>query len=245
MPIDKFQQDLQKNYLSLKKVSEQIKKDYLKVKNEEFQEKDWNNEGKKITTNMRNFEKLMKDLNKKIEYAKNEYMNNSNVNDIVEKVESEVQNAQTNIEPMLGVIREKVKTYACDFQLAVNNEPEKEEKGQELVMDLMNNKDILMERRKNLEDIHKTAAQMKEITDKMAADLNNQGALLNEVENKVVETEENAKKAKKEITDADKISKSNRKCVIFYIIIILAALSGIGFGIWGFIRFYQNSHKKK
>ena len=188
---------------------------------------------------MRNFEKLIKDLNQKIEYAKNEYMNNSDINDIVEKVESEVQNAQTNIEPMLGVIRQKVKTYACDFQLAVNNESEKEEKGQELVMDLMNNRDILMERRKNLEDIHKTAAQMKEITDKMAADLNNQGALLNEVEDKVVETEENAKKAKQEIIDADKMSKSNRKCVIFYVILILAALSGIGFAIWGFYKLFK------
>ena len=185
---------------------------------------------------MRNFEKLMKDLNKKIEYAKNECMNNYDINNIVEKVENELQNAQANIEPMLGVIKEKVKTYACDFQLAVNNEEEKEDKGQELVMDLMNNKDILMERRKNLEDIHKTAAQMKEITDKMAADLSNQGALLNDVENKVIESKENAEKAKKEISDAEKISKSNRKCVIFYILLILGALAGIGLMIWGFIK---------
>ena len=59
--IERFQQDLQKNYLSLKKASDQVKKDYQKVLNDSFVENDWNNEGKKITMNMNNFQKLMKD----------------------------------------------------------------------------------------------------------------------------------------------------------------------------------------
>ena len=54
--LDKFQQDLQKNYLSFKKASDQLKKDYAKVSNESFTEKDWNTEGRKITINMNNFQ---------------------------------------------------------------------------------------------------------------------------------------------------------------------------------------------
>ena len=237
--IERFQQDLQRNYLSLKKVSEQLKKDYSKVINDDFHENEWNNEGKKITANMTNFEKLMKDLNKKVEYCKNENIENDNINKVIQKIETELSNAKENIEPMLGKIREKVKTYACDFQLAVNNEQPKNEKEQEVIMDLLNNKEILEKRREDLEGIHKTSAQLKDITDKMAQDLNEQGAILDDVEKNIINTEENAEKAKKEIIEADKISKSNRKCVIFYIIIILASLTGIGFIVWGLLKYFQ------
>lgn len=225
---DRFKQELEKNYFSFKKVSEQIKKDYPKIINETFTENNWNEEGKKITINMNNYQKLIKDLTKKVEIAKNEKIDNEDINDMVKKVESELNNAKNNIDPLIGKIKEKVKYYACDFQLAANQEIQNEAQGQELVMDLMNNKDILDKRRQNLEDIHQTSAQIKDLTDKMALDINNQGAILNEVENKVTEAEDNAVKAKKEIIQADKLSKSNKKRVIFYVVLILIALIGIG-----------------
>ena len=85
-----------------------------------------------------------------------------------------------------------------------------------------------MERRKNLEIIHKTAANLKSITDQMAIDVNNQGAILDEIEAKVEDSKDKAEKAKEEIIAADKISKSNKKCYIFFVIIALASLVGIG-----------------
>ena len=209
---------------------------------ESFVEKDWNNEGKKISMNMNNFQKLMKDLSKKVDYSKNSNSEDNDFKKIVDKVESELENAKANLEPMLLKIRNKISTYSNDFQMAANKE-EKEEKGELLIMDLMNNNDILEQRRKNLEDIHQTAAQMKEITDKMAQDVMEQGALLNEIEGNVIESEENAKKAKEEIMEADKISKSNRKCVIFYIIIILGSLIGLGLLSWGLYEIITNKKK--
>ena len=241
--IERFQQDLQKNYLSLKKASDQVKKDYQKVINDSFIENDWNNEGRKITTNMNNFQKLMKDLSKKIDYAKSSDINDNDIKDTLDKVESELENAKANVEPMILKIKNKISTYANNFQLAAQQE-EKEENGKELIMDLMNDNDVLEERRKNLEDIHKTAAQMKEITDKMAQDVNQQGALLDEIEGKVIESEENANKAKQEIEEANKISKSNKKCVIFYIIIILGSLVGLGLISWGFYSLFHKDKKR-
>ena len=241
--IERFQQDLQKNCLSLKKASDQVKKDYQKVISDSFIENDWNNEGRKITTNMNNFQKLMKDLSKKVDYAKSSDINKNDIKDTVDKVEAELENAKANVEPMILKIKNKISTYANNFQLAAHQE-EKEEKGQELIMDLINDKDVLEERRKNLEDIHKTAAQMKEITDKMAQDVNQQGALLDEIEGKVIESEENANKAKQEIEEANKISKSNKKCVIFYIIIILGSLVGLGLISWGFYSLFHKDNKK-
>ena len=70
----------------------------------------------------------------------------------------------------------------------------------------------------------------------MALDLNNQGAILNEVEAKVEDAEEKAQKAKGEIIAADKISKSNRRCYYILVIISIAALCGIGFLVYFLIK---------
>jgi t-SNARE complex subunit (syntaxin) len=228
--LEKYQQDLQKNYLALKKASEQVKKDYQKVINDSFTENNWNDEGRKITLNMRNFENIVRDLGKKVDYLQNADIEINDIQSTIKKVESEIYNAKTNIEPMIQSIREKVKTYACNFELAANKEEQKikEEKGQEILQDLMNNKEVLMERRKNLEIIHKTAANLKSITDQMAIDVNNQGAILDEIEAKVEDSKDKAEKAKEEVIAADKISKSNKKCYIFFVIIALASLVGIG-----------------
>ena len=66
-------------------------------------------------------------------------------------------------------------------------------------MDLTNNQEILEKRRKELENIHQTAAILKETTDKIAIDLEKQGAILNDVEGNVLEAKENAEKSKQEI----------------------------------------------
>lgn len=236
--LEKYQQDLQKNYLALKKASEIIKKDYQKVINDSFTENNWNEEGRKITLNMRNFENIVRDLGKKIDYLQNADIEINDIEPTIKKVESEIYNAKTNIEPLIGKIREKIKTYACNFELAANQEEQKieEEKGQEILQDLMNNKDVLMERRKNLEEIHKTAANLKSITDQMAIDVNNQGAILDEIEAKVEDSKDKAEKAKEEIIAADKISKSNKKCYSFFVLLSIALLAGIGFLIWFIIK---------
>lgn len=199
----------------------------MKVINDNFLENEWNKEGKKITVNMNNFQKLKKELSKKIDYVKSSNIDNNDIHSYVEKIESELENAKTNIEPMILKIKNKISTYANNFEIAANQE-QKEEKGEELIMDLMNNKDVLEERRKNLQDIHQTAAQMKEITDKMALDVNQQGAILDDIEGKVIDSEDKANKARQEIEEANKISKSNKKCVIFYILIIIGGLIGLG-----------------
>ena len=199
----------------------------MKVINDNFLENEWNKEGKKITVNMNNFQKLKKELSKKIDYVKSSNIDNNDIHSYVEKIESELENAKTNIEPMILKIKNKISTYANNFEIAANQE-QKEEKGEELIMDLMNNKHVLEERRKNLQDIHQTAAQMKEITDKMALDVNQQGAILDDIEGKVIDSEDKANKARQEIEEANKISKSNKKCVIFYILIIIGGLVGLG-----------------
>ena len=145
---------------------------------------------------------------------------------------------------MITKMKEKISHYGCDFQLAVNNEERENEKKeqeqeQEMILDLTNNKEFLDKRHKDLQDIHITSDNIKQMTDKMALDLKAQGAILNDIENKVTETEENAKKSKKDIMEADKMSKSNRKRVIFFIIIITVALIGMGAMVFGLYKLFS------
>lgn len=227
---------MKNNYFSFVKVIDKIKKDYSRVINDEFSENNWNQEGKDIKLDILTFNNLMKDLNKRVNYLKNENVDNDDINDILEKVEPEIENAKNNIEPLIEKINDKVSHYACDFELAARKESQSEPKEQEVVMDLMNNQDILQKRRQNLEDIHQISAQIKETTDKMTENLVEQGNMLKNAENNVINAEENAKKAHKEIEEANKLSKSNKKCIIFYIILICIVLTGIGLIVYGIVK---------
>ena len=107
-----------------------------------------------------------------------------------------------------------------------NNLPQQ----QEVVMDLMNNKEVLEQRRKELEGIHKTAAILKDTTDQMAKDVHQQGVMLDDIENQVSNAHDNAVKAKKEISDANEMSKGNSKkmcCFIFIILITVGVIVAI------------------
>ena len=64
----------------------------------------------------------------------------------------------------------------------------------------------------------------------MAKQINEQGAILDDIETKVETTKENAEKAKEEIKQADEMSRSNRKkwfCLIAIIVIGVAVITSI------------------
>ena len=64
----------------------------------------------------------------------------------------------------------------------------------------------------------------------MAKQLNEQGAILDDVEQNVETAKDNAVKAKEEITKADEMSRGNRKkmlCLILIIILAVGVISAI------------------
>ena len=81
-----------------------------------------------------------------------------------------------------------------------------------------------------MEAIHQTSAKIKDISDSMAKQLNEQGAILDDVEQNVETAKDNAVKAKEEITKADEMSRGNRKkmlCLILIIILAVGVISAI------------------
>ena len=64
----------------------------------------------------------------------------------------------------------------------------------------------------------------------MAKQINEQGAILDDIETKVETTKENTEKAKEEIKQADEMSRSNRKrlfCLIAIVVIGVAVITSI------------------
>jgi t-SNARE complex subunit (syntaxin) len=219
---------MQASYMQMKKISNEIKNSYDKIVKEDYTDKNWERDGRTVTNTINTYKKLYDDLSNKVNYVKeNSLVKNEGT---VSKVEEALESAKKTTLQYIQAINEKTRYYNNDFEM---NSPSVEEPApaqQEVVMDLMNNREVLEKRRKELESIHKTAAILKDTTDQMAQDLNKQGAQLEEIETNVITSKENAEKAHKEIVKADELSRGNRKrmlCLIFAVFIAIGGITAI------------------
>lgn len=191
--------------------------------NDEYKENDWKKDGRKINLNIKNLDKVKNELKNKLVDEKLINKGDSNL----DKIEEYLQEVEERIVPLAYKINEKTKYFNLEdesqTQVASQNQPQ----GEMLIQDLANNKEVLEERRKQLESIHQTSAKIKDMTDTMAKKLDEQGAILDDIEANVNVAEDNANKAKEEITKADEISKGNRKKFICIILIVFVAIGGI------------------
>jgi t-SNARE complex subunit (syntaxin) len=219
---------MQASYMQMKKISNEIKNSYDKIVKEDYTDKNWERDGRTVTNTINTYKKLYDDLSNKVNYVKeNSLVKNEGT---VSKVEEALESAKKTTLQYIQAINEKTRYYNNDFEM---NSPSVEEPApaqQEVVMDLVNNREVLEKRRKELESIHKTAAILKDTTDQMAQDLNKQGAQLEEIEANVITSKENAEKAHKEIVKADELSRGNRKrmlCLIFAVFIAIGGITAI------------------
>ena len=149
---------------------------------------------------------------------------------LVDQVEILLDKTKDSTIHQIKAIKEKTQSFELNIEMNKNNEEEDDNEipqQQEVILDLMNNKEVLEQRRKELEGIHKTAAILKDTTDQMAQNVHKQGEQLEIIENQVQDAKDNAINAKKEITDADEMSKGNSKKLCCFISIILITISVI------------------
>ena len=216
---------MQASYMQMKKISNEIKNSYDKIVKEDYTDKNWERDGRAVTNTINTFKKLYNDLTNKVNYVKeNSLVKNEGT---VSKVEEALESAKKTTLQYIQAINEKTRYYNNDFEMNNPADEEPAPQQQEIVMDLMNNKEVLQKRREELENIHKTAAILKDTTDQMAQDLSRQGAQLEEIEANVITSKENAEKAHKEIVKADELSRGNRKRLLCLILFVLVAIGGI------------------
>jgi t-SNARE complex subunit (syntaxin) len=208
----------------LKKLTPDIRKYYDEIKEENFDQTQWNKKGAKISLDIQSFESLFNKLTNNVDHIKNNALER-NFEDTLEQIEPALESLRELMEK-INAIKEKTRHFSSTFErnsTQENNFPQVE--GQ--VLDIMNEKDILEKRRKELETIHQTSAMLKDTTDKMAQDVHQQGAILNQVEIKTEEAENNAKKGHQEIQKADEISRGNRKRLFCLLAIVFIAVGGL------------------
>jgi len=217
---------MQQSYIQLKKNMNQIKEDYDKIANGQINKDNWGNQGRKINLNIISFEKLLNQLTKDVNYIKQNALEEK-YDETINMIEQLLNESNEVKENQLAAIKENTKNYSSDFEMSVQEDNGGIPQGQEVVMDLVNNKEVLDKRREELESIHKTAALLKDTTDQMAVNVNKQGAMLDEIETNVITSKDNAEKAKQEIIKADELSRGNRKRLLCLLFIILVAIGGI------------------
>ena len=218
-------ENLRQSYLNLKKASEQVKKDYNRLIKEDFAEQEWRREGKKINNNIRKYEKMLKDVTRNLEKARD---SEAASEDNITTVDEGLDKIRDQYEPMVRAMKEKINQFSIDLEMderegqGENEQDDGQQEQEQIEVNLMNNQEYLGQRKKELQEIHKTAALIKDTTDKMAQDVHQQGEMLNDIEEKVVKTEDNVEKAGKEINRANELSKGNTKrlCCIIWMVII-------------------------
>lgn len=216
---------LKQSYLNLKKISDTIKKDHSRLIKEDFGEQEWRKEGKRIDMNIKKFEKMLKEVKRNLENAKdNGSANEESISTVEEGLEKIKDTTETQVEQM----KEKIGNFDVNFEMENKdeengNEEDEQQQGQ-ITMNLMNNAEMLNQRKKELQEIHKTSALIKDTTDIMAQKLNEQGEMLDNVEAHVIKAEDNVEKAGKEINKANELSKSNNKRLCCIMILITVAI---------------------
>ena len=187
-----------------------------------FQEKDWKECGSKIKL-------CIKIVCDNINFLKNAVENSQDPNSRTIEIIKENFPDIEKIEPLISDMNDKI-NYCKFDQMEEKEEKEEEEKdenqikSQILIQDLYKNKEILEKRREDLETVYRTSAQIKDLTDIMAKQLNEQGEILDNVEENVITAEDNAKKANIEITEAEELSRGNRKMMSCLIVIVLISI---------------------
>ena len=122
----------------------------------------------------------------------------------------------------------KDKVGQFNFDIGVNEEIEEDEQDDQeqgqIELNLMENKEILEQRGKELKNIYKISSIINDTTKQMSQKLNEQGEVIVNIEGHVDKASDNVEEAHKEIVAADKISKGNNKKLIIIIVIAIVAV---------------------
>ena len=100
---------IQQKYTLLKKAAKAVEKDFKKVVTDEMNQNEWNKEKEIILADIKNLEKLKKE----IEYIlESEYLeNNIDMENNIEPIKEYLSKIEKEIFPLLNKIKEKVKNY--------------------------------------------------------------------------------------------------------------------------------------
>lgn len=221
------------NYIQIKKLKNYIEKHYNTVIKEYFTEENWIKEGKKIVSDIKNFETYKIKLENYLKLISN---NNDYNDDVNTKIRALLDKIEKETIPKISAIKEKTQNFEphyFDFNEYENDLNKKDV----IINDLYEEKRKIEEKQK--EDLMKTYLRIKDTQEAMMNDVNKQGVMLDEIE-KNVEEEEKSKNVNLEIKTEEKVEKKDEEpslmdklkiCCSKYGVIIVFFLLGFTIGL--------------
>ena len=217
-----------KNLGELKKFNEKIavcsKKEFMSFKN------DLDSLQKNIIQNMGKINNLTKNL--KSQETTNEELKKK-IKDQIKIIDSRFPDKTKEFKNILIQIYENSKKFPM-----INSSPSESFRPSEISQNSISSfgehnlqiyeyKDdkLFQERQEEIEAAKNVSSKIVELADAINTQVKNQGEIINDIENNVIDAQENTKKANKEINEVNKITKKQNKRIfsllIFIIVIIL------------------------
>ena len=216
-----------KNLGELKKFNEKIavcsKKEFMSFKN------DLDSLQKNITQNMGKINNLTKNL--KSQETTNEELKKK-IKDQIKIIDSRFPDKTKEFKNILIQIYENSKKFPM-----INSSPSESFRPSEISQNSISSfgehnlqiyeyKDdkLFQDRQEEIEVAKNVSSKIVELADAINTQVKNQGEIINDIENNVIDVQENTKKANKEINEVNKITKKQNKRIFSLLIFIIVLL---------------------
>ena len=216
-----------KNLSELKKYNEKIaicsKKEFMSIKNEldSLQKNIIQNIGKlnNLTKNLKNQDTTNEELKKKIK-------------DQIKMIDTRYPDKLKEYKNILIQIYENSKKFPM-----INSSPSESFRPSEISQNSISSfgehnlqiyeykeDKLFQDRQEEIEAAKNVSSKIVELTDVINTQVKNQGEIINDIENNVIDVQENTKKANKEINEVNKITKKQNKRIFSLLIFIIVLL---------------------
>ena len=216
-----------KNLSELKKYNEKIaicsKKEFMSIKNEldSLQKNIIQNIGKlnNLTKNLKNQDTTNEELKKKIK-------------DQIKIIDSRFPDKTKEFKNILIQIYENSKKFPM-----INSSPSESFRPSEISQNSISSfgehnlqiyeykeDKLFQDRQEEIEAAINVSSKIVELTDAINTQVKNQGEIINDIENNVIDVQEKTKKANKEINEVNKITKKQNKRIFSLLIFIIVLL---------------------
>ena len=223
--------EIQEKYLELKKGMDKLNE----INNQQDSKLLLELEGYKrlkqlLKTNFDFLDEVIEEFNNNLDDDSQEYYSTKTrkeIKDILSKIDLNKLRAQKEeYKNLIEKIDKRMYKY-ISYEEQKKSQQENEKAQGLKILELSNNKEMLEKRTNDLLEIKNISSQVAEMSTNIGIEINNQGKMIDTLENHVDETEENTKKAYKEALETEIIMNKSKKklyCLAIMIFLLLGLI---------------------
>ena len=183
-----------------------------------------------LKTNFDFLDEVIEEFNNNLDDDSQEYYSTKTrkeIKDILSKIDLNKLRAQKEeYKNLIEKIDKRMYKY-ISYEEQKKSQQENEKAQGLKILELSNNKEMLEKRTNDLLEIKNISSQVAEMSTNIGIEINNQGKMIDTIENNVDETEENTKKAYKEALETEIIMNKSKKklyCLAIMIFLLLGLI---------------------